>query len=332
MNITFERLVSRSVAHFLSTELDLAGVKTSVEKFLRISIIGGLALFILVSFIAMLYMKLNAGIAAIAGISAAAVLEGALYAILELRIDQRRVFVESILPDYLQLTAATIRSGIALDKAMVSSARPEFKYFSDDVKIISKQLYAGATMQGTLQMLADRYRSLQLQRAMRMIIESLRYGGGITDILNQIAKDLRTQATIQKEISGQLLLYSIFIAFAALIGAPALYALTNKMIGVTDKIWAGILAQNPHGLPSTGLSFLKPSPPQITPSEYYDFSLIAVIVISALASFIMSVISSGSVMRGVRFVPLFIIIGVGVFFVGSIIIGILFSSIGTAGG
>lgn len=331
MEITFERLVSRDVAGFLSNELDLAGVKTSVEKFLRLSILGGLALLIGVSFLILIVMKQNAGIAAIGGIGAAVALEFGLYAMLELKIDKRRVFVESILPDYLQLAAANIRSGIALDKALVQAARPEFKFFSEDVKQISKQLYAGETMQNTLSLLAKRYRSLQLQRTMRMIIESLRYGGGITDILNQIAKDLRTQSTIQKEISGQLLLYSIFIAFAALIGAPALYALTNKMIGVTDKIWSGILAQNPHGLPSTGLSFLKPSPPKITPAEYYDFSIVAVAIISALASFIMSVISSGSVMRGARFVLPFMLIGLTVFFLGSIIIGALFSGIGTAG-
>ncbi len=76
-----------------------------------------------------------------------------------------------------------------------------------------------------------------------MMVEGIQYGGGMTDLLNQIAKDIRNQQMVQKEISGQLFMYTIFIAFAALIGAPVLYALTAQMIGVTDTVWAGILSR-----------------------------------------------------------------------------------------
>jgi hypothetical protein len=152
----------------------------------------------------------------------------------------------------------------------------------------------------------------------------------MSDLLEQLSKDMRNQQLAQKEISGQLFLYSIFIAFAALVAAPVLYGLTSQMIVVTDKVWAGILASNPGGLPSTGFSFLKPTPPKITPTQYLYFSLAAIMVITGFASLIMSAISSGSPIRGLRYLPIFILIGVGLFLTMQTLIGGIFS--GIAGG
>ena len=220
-----------------------------------------------------------------------------------------------------------MRSGIALDKAMVLAARPEFGYFSEDVKEMNKELYVGVTLQAAMSTLGRRYRSLQLQHTIRMMNEGIQYGGGMTDLLNQIAKDLRNQHMVQKEISGQLFMYTIFIAFAALIGAPALYALTSQMITVTNTVWAGILKQNGGGLPTVGVSFLRPSPPKITIAAYYNFSLAAVILITGFGAFIVSAISTGSVVKGIRYLPIFLAVGLLVFFVVSSLIGGIFGTI-----
>ena len=111
MKINFERLVSRGVANFFASELKLSGTKMNVERLLEIAIIGGFATFIVVPFFLYLVAKQSAGIATIAAFGAFALYEVLLYAMLEFRIEQRKSFVESILPDYLQLTAANVRSG-----------------------------------------------------------------------------------------------------------------------------------------------------------------------------------------------------------------------------
>ncbi|MEM3241200.1 MAG: type II secretion system F family protein [Candidatus Micrarchaeaceae archaeon] len=331
--VQFERLISRRVVELVENELKLAGVKTPLEKFLRQVIISSIALLIIVPFALFLLLKLNVLLSAIAGLIAAAVPSIIIYALLETKIEQRKTFVESIMPDFLQIAAADIRSGIAIDKALVVAARPEFSYFSEDVKNMDKALYAGLTLQQALQDLGRRYRSTQLQHTIRMILEGIQYGGGMTDLLNQIAKDLRSQQTIEKEISGQLFLYTIFIAFAALVGAPVLYGLTSQMIFVTDTVWAGILKSNPGGLPTVGVSFLRPSPPKITIAMYHNFAIAAVLMITGFAALIVSAISSGSILRGIRYLPLFLLIGFGVFLITSIVISGVFASIsgGAAG-
>ena len=327
MKIDFEKLVSRSVVNFLARELKLSGVKIKVERFLEIAILGGIGLFVAVPFLLFFFAKQGVGIATIAAFASTAIYEVLIFALLEFKIDQRKTFVESILPDYLQLTAANVRSGIALDKALILAARPEFSYFSENLKDVTKELYAGVTLHNALIDLSSNYRSLQLQHSIRMILESIQYGGGMTDLLNQIAKDMRNQSIVQKEISGQLFMYTIFIAFATVIGAPALYALTSQMITVTATIWMGITAQNPGGLPTAGIAFLKPSAPQVHPEAYRNFAIEAVIIMTSLGAFIVSTISTGSVFKGLKYLPFFIAGGLAVFFIVSLVMGSVFSSI-----
>ncbi|MDE1860441.1 MAG: type II secretion system F family protein [Candidatus Micrarchaeota archaeon] len=328
MAIVFERLVGRDVARFLSEELDLAGTRMSVEALIRLVIISWIAILIGVSFPLVIVLQLNPILAFLAALGISAIFGVFVFAILEFRIEQRKEFIENALPDFLQLTSANMRSGVALSKAMIMAVRPEFKYFGDDVSMMGKQLYAGDTIEHSLKQLASRYRSQQFKRTVRMIIEAQQYGGGMTDLLNQIGKDMRSQRIIQKEVAGQLFMYTIFIAFAALVGAPALYALTNQMVGVTATIWSQISLGNISKLPSLGVSFLKLSKPQITPDGYFWFSIFAIMIITGCGAFIISAITTGNALKGIRFMPVFIVIGFGIFYIVSLVIGSVFASLG----
>ena len=195
---------------------------------------------------------------------------------------------------------------------------------------MNRRVFGGENLGEALKGLAGKYKSYQLTHSVRMIIESLTYGGAMADLLEQLAKDMRNQQLTQKEISGQLFLYSIFIAFAALIASPVLYGLTSQMIVVTDSVWKGILSANPGGLPSTGFTFLKPTPPKITPTEYRYFALASISVITCFAALIMSAISSGSAIKGLRWLPVFLLIGIALFFIMQTLIGGIFA--GIAGG
>ncbi|MDE1868469.1 MAG: type II secretion system F family protein [Candidatus Micrarchaeota archaeon] len=327
MAIRYERLISRNLARHLSDEIDLAGVKTTVDNIVRLGIFGSVAMLVIVSALTAL-AGLEAFIAFGLGILGAALFNVLIYAFLEYRVEQRKSQMEAMLPDYLQITSANLRSGIALDRAMLLAARPEFKFLSDDIKDMNKRVFSGENFDVALKNFASGYRSYQLNHAIRMMLEALRYGGAMSDLLDQISKDLRNQQLIQKEVAGQMFMYSIFIAFAGLIAAPVLYGLTSQMISVTDTVWKGILQANPGGLPTTGISFLKPQPPQISTGTYFTFAIAAIAMITGFASLIMSAISSGRALRGLRYMPVFIGIGIVIFLVMRAVVSGLFTGIG----
>ena len=322
MAINFERLVSRPLARALSAEMDLAGVKSSVNRMLGNAIVGAIFILIAVSFL-LAFSRIETLIAFFIGIGAAAFYLAFIYVFLEYLIDRRKTRMETMLPDYLQITSANLRSGISLDRAMLMAARPEFTFFSEDIKDMSRRIFGGENLANALKGVASKYRSYQLNHAVRMISESLRYGGAMADLLEQISRDIRSQQIVQKEVASQLFMYSIFIAFAGVIAAPVLYGLTGQMINVTDTVWKGILSANPGGLPTIGVSFLKPSPPQISVTTYRYFSIVAIIIITGFAGVIMSAISTGSVIRGIKYLPVFILGGLGIYLlVAKVVIGL----------
>ncbi len=325
--VDYNKLISRQLYNFIKREHKLAGLKLNVDKLVSFLIIFGLILFAIPPFVLYIIFKYDIIISILSGFAATILFYIVVYAIIEFRIEQRKNYVESVWPDFLIITSANIRSGISIDKALVNAARPEFTYFSNDVQDVVKLVYAGQTIQQALSELTNRYRSTLLARTIRIINQAIEYGGGVSDILNQIAKETRSQQTIQKEVSGQLFMYTIFIAFATLIGAPVLYGLTSQMIGVTESVWASILKENPQGLPTAGVAFLKPSPPQITTQQYKDFALGAIIIITGMGSFIISAISTGSVIKGFRYFPIFIAVGILVYYAVATLIAGVFSTI-----
>jgi pilus assembly protein TadC len=328
--VVFERLLGRGVSQFVSEELDLAGIKMTANMIIEIAILGSIISMIAVAFVLAIYLQFNPILAFFGGVLAGGMIILIIYAAIEFRIEQRKSFVENILPLYLDLTAANVRSGLALTNAMTIVERPEFKKFNDDIKLMGKQLYSGESMERVLTQLTSRYRSQELKRTIRMVLEAERYGGGMTDLLKQISKDLRNEHIIQKEVSGQLFMYMIFIAFAALAAAPVLFAMTSQMIGITLNIWSKISLNSLSSVPSTGISFLKFSTPQITLAGYQDFALASIILITGMCAFIVSAISSGRMIRGMRYLPLFILMGLLVYFIVSLVVGNIFSTI--AGG
>ena len=328
-SINFERLVSRGVARELSRLLDIAQIKMDVNRLLEIVILGFFAIFIGVTFVVYGLGFFGAAVSGSLGIGAAIIYVVLIYFMIVYRTDARKTKMEALLPDYFMVAAANLKSGIALDRALLLAARPEFSFLSDEIKEMNRKIMGGDTLENAFRELARRYQSNELTHSVRMMIEAIKYGGAMADLLEQLSKDMRQQQIIQKEISGQLLMYSIFIAFAGLIAAPALYGLTSQMIVIVDKVWTGILAQNPGGLPTAGVSFLKPSPPQITIGQYHDFALIAIVMITGFASVIMSAVSTGSAVKGLKYLPVFIIVGLVIYFVVQTVMAGLFSSIGS---
>jgi hypothetical protein len=312
----------------LARELELSGLKMDVNKLVSIMIVVGVVLLIAIASVLYFLMHYQFIIAAAAGIGSWGLFIAVMYLVIEYFIDKRKTKMESVLPDYFMLAAANLRSGISLDRSLMLAGKPEFEPLTTDINDMGKRLFSGETMNAALTELGSKYRSVQLQHSLRMISESLRYGGAIADLLNQLSKDLRAQALIQKEISGQMLMYSIFIVFAGLIAAPMLYGLTSQMISITTRVWTGILAENPNGLPSTGVSFLRPSAPKVTVAEYSNFSLLAIIIITGFAGLIMSAMSNGSIVKGLKYVPVFIVIGLLIYIGVGTIVASLFTNIG----
>lgn len=249
---------------------------------------------------------------------------GLLHGFLGLAVERRAKFVESILPDALQLMAANARAGHIPSRALMLSARKEFGPLSDAIKKAGKDMLTGKSTEEALLQIPKHIKSDILERSIKLINRGVRSGGQFAELLEQNADDIRRKQAITKEVHANVTMYVIFIGFAGCIGAPGLYALSSFLTVTLGKLGASA------SLPETAtsqFSLLQFTGVQIAPEFLFFFSLIAIFITTFFGGLIIGSISSGSEKAGVKFVPFLMVIGFAVFFAAQVFIEASFGSL-----
>ncbi len=314
---TIGRFVPRNVLVELGGSLKMAGIETSPEAF------SGITLALAVAASGVFLFASSAGalpayaIAALPFLAAFTVILAA-YLLVSLRIDSRKRQVEEALPDFLHIAASNVRAGMPVDQALWFAARPEFGLLSQEIELVAKRTFGGESFAQTLERLSSRFDSPLLWRTVRLIVHGASSGGEMAGILEDTADDVRRAQLLRKEITASMLMYVIFITFASVIGAPFLYSVSYKLISVLEGIWTKMAASGP--LPNVG--FVTSSSPGVTAEQFLWFSLAAILITSIIASLIVSVIQTGSKKEGVKYVPLFGLAGMAVFFIITLLLDV----------
>src|SRR3989338_8586872 len=115
------------------------------------------------------------------------------YVVVDLKIFKRKVDIEEVLPDFLQLTAANINAGMTIDKALWYAVRPRFGVLAKEIETVAKETMSGVDLKMALEKFASRYGSAILKRSVSMLNEGIEAGGQIGDLLNRVSLDIQQQ-------------------------------------------------------------------------------------------------------------------------------------------
>lgn len=222
------------------------------------------------------------------------------YTALIMLAEERKKQVESVLPDFLLLASSNVRAGMTVDSALWHAARPEFGLLSREVEDVSKQAFAGTPFLKALDMLSMRFGSKALRRSISLIKQGIASGGEMAQILERTAEDSRAMQILAKEIYASLLMYVIFIVFAAAIGTPFLFAVSTKLISILE----GVFSSMPTISGAAGAGFIHPVSPSISSSQFFLFTLASATITSVFASLIIGAIQYGSKKQGIKYIPL----------------------------
>lgn len=240
-----------------------------------------------------------------------------------LAVDRRSKFIERILPDALQLVAANLKSGYIPSRALMLSARREFGPLSEAIRKSGKEMMTGKSLQESLKEIPKTIKSDILDTTIRLVIEGIRAGGQLVSLFEETANDIRRKDAIKKEVTANIMMYSIFIGFAGCVGAPALYALSSYLVvtisqlGGMTQIPEGFAAQTP--MMNFGL--------EIPPDFLFFFSIMAIIMTTFFGGMIIGLIGSGKERAGIKYVPILMLVALIVFFVTRAVISTMFGSI-----
>jgi archaellum biogenesis protein FlaJ (TadC family) len=252
------------------------------------------------------------------------VFEAVFYARLLLLADSKAKFAEKVLPDALQLMAMNLKAGMTTDKALLIAARPEFGPLEKELNRAGKQVLAGKRINEALLEISGRIRSDIIERTIRLIVEGIKSGGELSDLLQQTAEDLQNSELVKDEIQSNVMMYAIFIFFAAGIGAPLLYGISTYLVGVLGTQFAKFQVSETM----IGSMNLMRGHINISQDFLLLFPIASLIVTSVFGSFIIGIVKGGTEKEGIKFIPMLLFISLTVFFLVRLMVAGIFAGMG----
>ncbi|MCK4634721.1 MAG: type II secretion system F family protein [Candidatus Aenigmarchaeota archaeon] len=296
---------------------DISPLEFSGFMFIYSSLLGIIVFFISYLFFGF-YMAFGLGILSFVGF------QTFLYIILVLVMDARTKQIEEVLADALQLMSANVRAGMTLDRAIWLSARPEFGPLEDEIKLFGNEVLGGVTMIDALRNIKNRVNSNLLDRTLNLMEEGVKSGGEMAHLLDETALDIRKIQIMRREIRSNVIMYSMFIMFASVLGAPLLFAVSVYFIEMIGGFWQETATDVPSQM-SSGL--MQMTGPQVDPTEMMMFSVACIILTTVFGALIIGLIQTGKEKRGLKYIPLLTGSGVAVFFLVRFAITSLFGSL-----
>lgn len=310
------RFFPKAYREHVRERLVMAGMKTGNESFINTSVIISLIIAAVVTVLVRIY-----ALFVFIGVFAGAFVFFNAY--LTLAIDKRKNFVENVLPDALELTAANIRAGFIPSKALLLSARSEFGPLAEAIRKSGKEILTGKSLTEGLSEIPKYIRSEILERAVKLISEGSTSGGQLVSLLEENAVDIRRKQAIKKEVKANIIMYGIFIIFAGVIGAPVLYALSLYLIGTLTSLGGSNLSS--ADVMSKGVPFFSGGV-EISTEFLFGFSVISIIITTFFSGLIIGLIDTGKEKGGIKYVPVFMIVALMIFFLANYFIGNMFST------
>ncbi|MFB6088882.1 MAG: type II secretion system F family protein [Candidatus Aenigmatarchaeota archaeon] len=251
--------------------------------------------------------------------------QGLVYIILVLTADSRAGTVEEILPDALLLMAANIRAGMSMDRAIWLSARPEFGPLEEEIKRVGRKVFSGTTMEKALLDMNTRIKSDIMDRAVRLITEGIKSGGEMAHLLEETASDIRNSQAMQKEVKSNVMMYSMFIIFASVLGSPLLFSISLYFVETTNELWGAQMSGSQKGFEKMG-GFIKMEGPQITVGELQLFSIACILLTTVSGSLLIGLIQNGESKTGLKYAPIMAGGGLAVFFISKFLVSSIFGA------
>lgn len=310
------RAMPKGYSNWIKKYITYTGFTISPGKYSGFSIIYGIVLGFSITLIVYLLglsmLGLTTGkLMIVFGLASFLVFEAFIHSVLIVVSDRIANFTDDILPDALRLISANIRSGFTPDRALLLSARPEFGPLEKQIIKTAKLTFSGQPLEDALQTMPKNINSSALKRAVNLLVEGIQRGGNIASLLDGLSDDIRQTKILKREVQAFVMMYAIFIFFAAGIGAPLLYGISSFLVETMKEIGGTIDVS--ATLPGT-MKFMAFAGIKVETEFLILYMISALSITSIFGGLIMGLIQSGTEKAGLKYIPILFMLSVGIFF------------------
>lgn len=244
-----------------------------------------------------------------------------LYFDLTIKIFKRTKEIETILPEYLQVVSSNLKGGLSFEKSLWNAINPEFSIVAKEITIVSKKVMTGNDLSEALLEFTDKYDSPLLKRSFDLIIGEVEGGGQIAFIVDKVIDNIRKTRVLKEEMAASTLTYMIFIGAIVILIAPGLFALSYHLLNIMSGFSSQVSTNAVQGMP------IRLGAGNLNISDYRLFSVLSILLIALFSAILISIIQTGDVRSGVKYIPAFMLSSIFFYFLFTIALGVMFGGI-----
>jgi pilus assembly protein TadC len=120
-------------------------------------------------------------------------------------MEQRKVAIQKALPDFLDMLAATVQAGLALNQALTYAVDAAPGPLGEEIKEVLSEVRLGRNRGDALKAAAERTNQQEFKTAVLAIAQAERLGANISKVLIDLAEDTRHHRIMVVEEAAQKL-------------------------------------------------------------------------------------------------------------------------------
>jgi pilus assembly protein TadC len=302
------RIYPAQVRERIKTLLKYSDLKVDSNNFIGFAILSSFLLAVFSSFMVYGFTKLHQKYVYLIVIGFFVIFQIFFYFAVLFRAEGKARFIESVLPDALQLTSSNLKAGFTVERAFILSARPEFGPFSDELSMLGREITTGKDIKEAMLEMTERIKSEKLKKTVELIAFSIESGGELATLLSQTAQNLRNQMLIEERTRASVLMYFIFILSAVAFASPVLFALSSFLATIMTKQLSAVEAPPGIAMP------IVISKIPLTQNFILGFIVITLTTLSIFGSLALGLIKKGEAKEGIKYIPFILISTLGIFF------------------
>ncbi len=284
-----------------------SGIKIHPKNYIIQAMFMGFILSSVISLI-LFFFNINAFLSLIIGYF---VIEILIYLRISLKVGKRIRRMESVFPDFIQLMSSNLRAGMTVEKAFLSSARPELHPLDKEILKTGREIATGRDIVSAFKEMGERIDSEKIQKVISLIITGLKAGGNISTLLETTSSNMREKEFLEKKASSNVLMYVIFIFVAIGVGAPVLFGLSSILLEIIIKLTSSLPAMETTQM---NLPFTL-SKVSISPNFVIYFSLAFLVITDIISSLVIGLVNKGEEKYGLKYALPLILSSLSIFFI-----------------
>lgn len=218
--------------------IEFSRIKYKPMLWILLSIMATIAITVVVLILSMLFIEGVTLLPLAFGIATLVLMLGYPY----LKSESIIGSIEKNFSDALKQMADTLKAGDTYEAALREVAEADYGRLSEEMQLSLRRLEDGENLEAALSGFAERIDSKIVKRTITIVLDSIKTGASLADILDEIAEDVRDFERLKEDRKANTTMQFLFLLFSGGLIAPIIFGEINAVVAGFSNIGAQTLS------------------------------------------------------------------------------------------